>query len=251
MSVHIHPLIAYVAEKGNRDTQGAFSTSNPVNEASRYLEGKPAMLVVTDATDTKLLKLVGVTSWSLEELESSAYALEHHFYRVDDGTDITSASQHEDLLSTRSTCPMVPALRFTPHEQFMSSILATGTAAKAFLLVDTMNTRSATDTASWDDVIGDNATAFDPTNLPADVRYIRLGLGEASSDQPVRLTNLEITLDQSIVQLADGYIQLYFMNLFNDWSNMRAAMDARLAAIPSFGKTLQEIVDKEALAFPA
>lgn len=249
MSIFVNPMVNFIAEHQAYDTQLAFSGTGTTSEAARYLENKAALLVVVDASDNILLSLVGKTEWSTTPMENDAYRLQHRYFRSDYGSDITSTAKHTDLETFRPLCPLVPALRFTPMEQFMATIRNTGLAAKAYLIVDTLATRSQTDIALWEPALWEGTSPLDIMALPESVKYIQLGVGDTVTDQPVRLTNTSIDVDHSVVQLADGFIQLYFTNMYNDWSGMREAMDARLAAIPSIGKTLQDIADKEAIAF--
>lgn len=247
MSVYIHPMINYLSEKPEHDTQQAYSAADPVlAETTRYLEGKPAMLLVSDDSNNTLLSLVGTTTWSSSQIENSTYRLQQQYYRSAAGGDALTTGRLSTLDDLRIQCPLIPALRFTPMEQFTTDIVGSGTAAKAFLLVDTSATRSTADLSLWEPALWDGNTPFDPATLPDAVKFMQIGLGSIETDQPVRLTSLSIDASQSIVQLADGYIQLYFMNMYHDWTGMREALDARLAAITSVGKTPQEIADKEA-----
>lgn len=251
MSVYIHPMVSFLSESPSDDTQMALYSSDPaVAKATRYLESKPALLVITDASNTILLSLIGTTGWSTDPMDNDSTKLQHLYYRNSHGGDISSTAKHQRLDQLRPQCPLVPALRFTPLSQFTSEIINTGTAAKAFLLVDVSATRSPTDISQWEAGLREGTTPLDTAALPSGLQFMQLGLGTIESDEPVRLTNDAIDVNQSVVQLADGYIQLYFTNMFHNWTGMREALDARLAAITGVGTTLQDIADKEAALTP-
>lgn len=246
MSIYIHPMVNFVSENATLDTQQSFKVDSPASEATRYLENKPAMLVVTDVNNTILLACVGSTAWHSSPMDSDGYRLQHSYYRSSHSGEATLTSKHKTFDTTRPLCPLIPALRFTPLEQFTTDIVNSGTASKAFLLVDTLATRSATDISTWEGALHDGTVPLDTAALPSNVKYIQLGLGDLTTDQPVRLTSAEIDVEQSVVQIADGYVQLYFTNLYHDWSGMREALDARLAALTGVGVSPQDIADKEA-----
>tara|TARA_B100000700_G_scaffold311500_2_gene393799 strand:+ start:208035 stop:208745 length:711 start_codon:yes stop_codon:yes gene_type:complete len=235
-----------MSEKQTQDTQLAFLQTDPANEPTRYLENKPAMLVVTDEANNILLSLVGMTKWDLAYMDNDEFAIQSRYFRHDAGN---IESYHTDLDALRNLCPTVPAFRFTPAEQFTADIRNTGTATKAYLIVDTHATRSTADISTWEVELWDGTAPFDVAALPEEIKHLQLGIGDTTTNQPVRLTSTAVDKSESVVQLADGYINMFFMNMYHDWSTMRDAMEARLAAMPSFGKSLQEIADKEAIAF--
>ena len=222
--------------------------NNAANIRTRVLENKPALLVVTDALDNILLSIVGETAWYSDAVKMSDQDIDLMF-RVDYGTDSEVDSDFRKLDYYQPVRPRLPALTFTPAAQYSETIRNTGTAAKVFLIVDTLELYSTTDISAWPLTHWDGNTALNVAGLPASEPYLQLSVGDLASSASVRLTRLDLDTAEHTVQMADPIIYMYFTNMLRDWSTAKADLIALLTSIPEIGTDRADIEAKENTAY--
>jgi len=246
MSIMIQPDILAICESKSGDVQKQFDVTNPANVQSRALDDKPALLVVTDATDNILLSIVGHTAWHSHDVKLQGHDVALT-YRNTSGTA-------ETAFTALTLKPRIPALSFTPTANFAEKIRQSGTAAKAYLIVDHMElySRLAVDDATnpWPVAYWDGSVALDVASLPETLPYLQLSVGDLSTDASVRLTRLDLNMAEHSVQMADPVIYLYFPNILRDWSTAKDELTALLMDVTHVGTDQADIEAKELVAFP-
>lgn len=253
MTIMIHPSLFPRTERSAYLTQKAFHTSSSYKVDNRHttkMENKPALLVVTDVDDNILLSLVGRTQWNEGAATLGASdTLAHNFMRTDTGRELTDSNTAK-FTDTYPTVPRIPSLDFRPASQYAETIRNTGTATKAYLVVNYLDEYSTTVISDWPVIYWDGVTKFNAAGLGADLPYLQVSVGDMASDQALRLTRTDLDKSEHTVQMADASLKIYFKNLFHDWSGTKAELDAILAAIPGVGTSLADIEEKEQVAFP-
>lgn len=253
MALLIHPRILSRGEIYNSKTQQSFSriTSNTTddNKHTRILEAKPALLVVTDIDGNILLSMVGVTRWS----ESTPVLGPDHLltplmYRKEIGEATTDFGT---MAAIHSLLPIIPALDFIPKSAYTETIRQSGTAAKAFLIVDTHELYSQSSASAWPVALWDGSVPFVAADLAANMHYLEVSVGDLASEESLRLTSLVIDMDNKTVQMADAIFRVYFTNMLHDWTGMRDELNTLLALGTSMGIDQASIEAKEAAALAA
>lgn len=248
MAIMMHPDLLYMCEAHNQDVQLSFNAADAANIRTRVLENKAALMVVTDALDNILLSIVGKTQWYSDAVKMTDHDIELT-YRYDYGKDSEVDTDFRLLHETMPIRPRIPALTFTPAAQYSETIRNTGTAAKVFLIVDTLELYSATDVSAWPVSRWDGSVALNLAGLPASEPYLQLSVGDLASSASVRLTRLDLNTAEHTVQMADPIIYMYFTNVLRDWSTAKADLTALLTSIPEIGTDRADIEAKEIAAY--
>lgn len=248
MTIMVHPDLIHEAESTARYTQGIYA-NDASNKYARTLENKPALLVVTDASQNILLSIVGHTQWYSDAFATldSSFDIGGLYLRFDESTVDQAASVRPiNLAIPRTLTPYAPALRFYRLESFIDDIRQAGVAAHAYLLVDPQEGYSATDISSWPVALWDGSVAYTEGSIPASVRHLELSVGDTQSDATVRLTNTNLDPSQNVVQTADPFIPLHFTNMMGDWSGAKAELLSVIDSMPAMATTLEGVLTKEA-----
>lgn len=254
MTLLVHPDILYAAESASEQPQSVFA-NDPANIQTRMMEDKPALLVVTDATGAILLSVVGQTKWHSTDVKLAGEPYEINLTYRSEYTDA------ETSFSPLALVPRLPALTFTPASKFVEEIRNTGTATRAFLIVDTLEQYSPVSVegefdangvetrAPWPVGYWDGSVALDVATLPAELPYLELSVGDLNSGASIKITRVDLLLEEGTVQMADPVVYLYLPNILHDWSTARDELIALLTAIPEIGTDSADIQAKEAVAY--
>ncbi|MDK1290074.1 hypothetical protein [Pseudoalteromonas umbrosa] len=254
MTLHVHPAVLWASESTHATEatiQHQYKVGGLNIEYARFLEGKPALLLITDADSNILLSIVGSTGWEHNDMASldESFDLGPLAIRHKVGAASTSTIHSLGTNKERLWTPYYPALRFTPATSFNEVIRRNGTAKKAYLIADTREQFSTTEISAWPSELWNGTQALDLNTLPTNVTYLEMSVGDVTSSATVRLTNTVLNVNDGSVQTADPYLDIYFTNAFDDWSNAKAEMKAIIDGLPWIGKDIDEIVAKETLHY--
>lgn len=251
MTILIHPTVMFESESLGETTQAVYDTEGANANITNYLEEKAALMVVTDSADNILLSILGQTKWvganmaALgDDFDLGNLVLRHKNGALTETNVYSLGSGNE-----RQWTPYIPALRYTPTATFSETIRQSGVAAKAFLLVDTRESYSASDISQWPVGLWDGSAPLNINGLPANVPYLEVSVGNTASSATLRLTDVNLDVGQSSVQTADPFLDIHFTNSFRDWSGSKAEIEAVLAGLTAVGKTIDEVGQKEAVAY--
>ncbi|RRS09154.1 hypothetical protein EAG18_08520 [Pseudoalteromonas sp. J010] len=241
MSLIILPHILAASEQPQYATQSQFKDTSEDLKRMRIVEGKPALLVVLDADKQVLASSVGYTQWSSgrPQLPLAEFGVSYTYRKAaDKGDPATNFDTEERRL------PIMPALRFNPTSKFAIDIRNSGTAAQAFIIVDQDEVRSKTDITDWPNEIWDGSAPLDVAQLT--YKYFNMAVGLHDSQAPLQLTRLDMSKSDVNLPLVSKFIDVYFTNMFHDWSDAKAQMEAALNRLSSVD-TLKSGAEIEAL----
>ncbi|MDK1290080.1 hypothetical protein [Pseudoalteromonas umbrosa] len=247
MTLMVHPAAFYESESLLQHSQKSYSRTDPNDKYMRYLEEKPALLVLTDDQGTILHSIVGKTSWKGNVFPplGEEFDLGQLYARQKTGAASAAVIYQLDHQNKRPMTPYVPLLVFDTQRAYSEEVRNAGTVAKAYLVVDKYEHYSSEDITLWPDELWQGQAPLDINSLPEGVSYLMVSTGASHSDNAVFLSDLHLDPNTHIIRLVNDQMALCFPNLIGDWSDAKAQMMAIIADFPYVGHSYDEVVAKE------
>ncbi|TMP46264.1 hypothetical protein CWB96_00085 [Pseudoalteromonas citrea] len=213
------------AEASDHATQNQFKyVMDSCIVHTRYLEGKPAILVVVDSQSKVLFSISGKMKWHKGPWLGTQSLLINDF--------CFSAAGLEQVTPNRvlfgSFGPNTPALVFSPSLQVSEDIKAKGVISQGYLLVDFEEKASTVADTFWTDV-PDSRGVFDAskTSYP----YTKISVDDVRSMAAVRLTNSNLDVVNQSILAVDAQIYISPNALFTDFNVLKNEFEALLMSI--------------------
>ncbi|TMP46270.1 hypothetical protein CWB96_00115 [Pseudoalteromonas citrea] len=224
MAIVIHSNILAAAENANFGTMKALAQNSAGIAALRYVENKPALLVILDINNKVLASTVGALAWAINEEfdHDERYALTYR-YRHNDAVDALNS-----FVLSPARMPLCPAIKFTPESVFGVDVRNSGLSHKALLITDQSELLSKSDITAWPDELWRGEQPLNIDNLETRFKTLELSTGLKSSTAVIQLTRLNITMSDTSLPLYASDIIVKLPGLLNDPEQMKQQMEIQL-----------------------